>query len=126
MALWTNWMHRGFLTAVSNCQMCVLDATKFQQISGLFEHPPLFDPSTYAAHFVNVLDLDGGELTDLFIVPFPLGKIPRRGSGKAVDEAMNNTEWIRRRISQFFVRTMNGPKTDLAPTASTAQANRKS
>lgn len=78
--LWTHWMHRGVLVAKQNCRLCILDATKFQNIAGRFEHPHSFNPRAYATHFVDELNSTEGEITDLLIVSFPLSMLRRRGS----------------------------------------------
>lgn len=56
--LWTKWMHRGVLTATSDCRLCTLDATKFQVISGQFSQS-YFNPKIYAAAFVDALNQQG-------------------------------------------------------------------
>merc|ERR1711963_1051675 len=53
--LWTSWMHRGTLTAASDCRLCMLDALLFQDIAGQFDHPD-FDPRVYAVAFVKDLN----------------------------------------------------------------------
>lgn len=66
--LWTPWMHRGMLTASSDCRLCVLDSKKFQEIAGSFHHSmvdPEIDPRAYAADFVSALNASDEELTDL-------------------------------------------------------------
>lgn len=66
--LWTPWMHRGMLTASSDCRLCILDAKKFQEIAGSFHHSmvdPEIDPRAYAAEFVAHLNSTEEELTDL-------------------------------------------------------------
>mmetsp|Transcript_36903 Transcript_36903/g.68009 ORF Transcript_36903/g.68009 Transcript_36903/m.68009 type:complete len:146 (+) Transcript_36903:2-439(+) len=67
-ALWTQWMHRGILKAMSNCRLVTLDATLFQDIVGGFEHLD-FDPRKYAAQYVHHLNLNVDTVTDL-----PLGE----------------------------------------------------
>lgn len=62
--LWTHWMHRGTLEALTECRLCILDVQKFQEIVGHFHHP-CFDPKTYATKFVKLLNAYDGELTDL-------------------------------------------------------------
>mmetsp|Transcript_118053 Transcript_118053/g.220636 ORF Transcript_118053/g.220636 Transcript_118053/m.220636 type:complete len:914 (+) Transcript_118053:152-2893(+) len=68
--LWTQWMHRGMLTASTDARLCVLDSKKFQEIAGSFHHSmvdPEMDPRAYAAEFVSALNeaKDDDELTDL-------------------------------------------------------------
>lgn len=63
-ALWTQWMHRGVLTASSNGRFCTVDAKLFQEIIGQFEHMD-FDPTEYAAEFVSRLNQYDSEISDL-------------------------------------------------------------
>jgi len=53
--LWTRWVHRGVLTAMAECRIFTIDAKKFQDIVGQFEHPQ-FDPKAYAVTFVECLN----------------------------------------------------------------------
>lgn len=90
MTLWTNWMHRGTFTCSGNSRLSVLDAAKFQDIVGRFEHPPTFEPRLYAWHFVNELNSTEGDITDLSVVAFPLALLKRRASrvkGRAAADA---------------------------------------
>merc|ERR1712232_929260 len=61
--LWTHWMHRGILTATSDCRLCLLDAFKFQDTIGGFDHED-FNPKVYAAGFVEGLN-NSKDLTDI-------------------------------------------------------------
>lgn len=64
-ALWTNWIHRGQLTAITDCRLFALDCKKFQDISSSFEHHA-FDPKKYAIEFVKDLNTcSQNEITDL-------------------------------------------------------------
>jgi len=75
--LWTQWMHRGVLTAASDCRLCLLDSKVFQEIAGQFHHVD-FDPRVYANAFVNCLnDMDIQDVTDL---TFFESLVPRRGN----------------------------------------------
>merc|ERR1712013_787841 len=62
--LWTAWMHRGVLTANSNCRLLSLDAGIFQATVGRFHHLD-YDPRQYAAEFVEQLNNNIEEVTDL-------------------------------------------------------------
>jgi hypothetical protein len=63
--LWTQWMHRGVLTATSDCRLCLLDSKEFQNIAGNFHHMD-FNPRTYANGFVNALNaMDIQDVSDL-------------------------------------------------------------
>jgi len=64
MALWTNWAHRGLLTAVEDSLLFLLDAKKFQAIVGHFEHVG-FNPQDYAVKFVELMNNSATEVTDL-------------------------------------------------------------
>merc|ERR1712217_258928 len=61
------WMHRGRMSALSvNSRLCMVDALKFQEIVGQFEHAG-FDPRSYANQFLNDMNGHSGEITDLFL-----------------------------------------------------------
>merc|ERR1712048_561401 len=66
--LWTPWTHHGTMTAKDNCRICVINASKFQEIVGFFEHSMHFDPRHYAEQFVEELNGTEDEITDLFTV----------------------------------------------------------
>lgn len=61
--MWTHWMHRGVLTATTDCRLCLLDAQKFGETVGAFDHDG-FNPKLYAAQYVKGLN-SGEELSDL-------------------------------------------------------------
>eukprot|EP00928_Gymnodinium_smaydae_P033054 TRINITY_DN23788_c0_g1_i1.p1 TRINITY_DN23788_c0_g1~~TRINITY_DN23788_c0_g1_i1.p1 ORF type:complete len:887 (-),score=124.38 TRINITY_DN23788_c0_g1_i1:99-2375(-) len=65
MSLWTKWAHRGSLTAASDCRFYRLDARKFMDITGQFEHQG-FDPTIYAKAFVQDMNTLGNQLADLY------------------------------------------------------------
>lgn len=55
--LWTPWMHRGVLKATSEGRLCLLDALRFQEIVGCFDHTPQqIDPKHYASLYVKHLN----------------------------------------------------------------------
>jgi len=54
-ALWTHWMHRGKLKAVTDGRVCALDSNRFSDIVRTFEHAD-FNPRFYAVQFVNALN----------------------------------------------------------------------
>jgi len=65
-SLWTRWIHRGTLKAVSECTLLAMDADKFQRIISPF---PTHHAHLYASAFVELLNvLDNSALTDLRIV----------------------------------------------------------
>merc|ERR1711879_522021 len=66
-ALWTNWIHRGQLTAITDCRLYALDCKKFQDIASSFEHHA-FDPKKYAVEFVK--DLSACPLSEITDLPF--------------------------------------------------------
>eukprot|EP00747_Dinoflagellata_sp_TGD_P060378 gnl/TRDRNA2_/TRDRNA2_152012_c1_seq1.p1 gnl/TRDRNA2_/TRDRNA2_152012_c1~~gnl/TRDRNA2_/TRDRNA2_152012_c1_seq1.p1 ORF type:complete len:226 (-),score=37.64 gnl/TRDRNA2_/TRDRNA2_152012_c1_seq1:184-837(-) len=56
--LWTQWQHRGTLTAVGDAKLAVLDAKTFQQIAvkrSRAKDCRSFNPKVYAADFVDSL-----------------------------------------------------------------------
>merc|ERR1712228_997402 len=62
--LWTHWMHRGILRAACDSRLCLLDAHKFQDVVGTFDHDD-FNPMVYAAGFVDGLNNCKDLLTDV-------------------------------------------------------------
>merc|ERR1712228_279933 len=62
--LWTHWMHRGMLRAVSDSRLCLLDAHKFQDVVSTFDHDE-FNPKVYASGFVDGLNSTKDMLTDI-------------------------------------------------------------
>merc|ERR1719343_981187 len=60
--LWTHWMHRGILTATTDCRLCLVDSQKFSETVGTFDNA--FNPKVYAHEFVRVLNRSD-DLTDL-------------------------------------------------------------
>merc|ERR1719296_133111 len=54
--LWTHWMHRGILTATSDCRLCLLDSERFGATASAFDHDE-FNPKRYAAEFVRRLNM---------------------------------------------------------------------
>jgi len=65
--LWTHWMHRGILAAVSDARLLVVNAKDFQDIAIQFPTPG-FDPKRYASDFVAQLN-ESENLTDLHSKP---------------------------------------------------------
>lgn len=63
-SLWTRWMHRGSLSATTDCWLLALDARRFQDIVNQFKHDG-FDPKRYAGQFVSKLNSFQLEATDL-------------------------------------------------------------
>lgn len=66
-SLWTAWMHQGDFRSTSDGRLCVLDAHKFQDISGHFEHP-FFAPVQYAEAYLarlNQMEQDGELISDM-------------------------------------------------------------
>jgi len=61
--LWTTWTHQGMLKAVSDCRLCVLDATKFVELTESYDHD--FDIRLYAKTFVNSMNSGEIDATDL-------------------------------------------------------------
>mmetsp|Transcript_49829 Transcript_49829/g.119971 ORF Transcript_49829/g.119971 Transcript_49829/m.119971 type:complete len:614 (+) Transcript_49829:3-1844(+) len=62
--LWTNqWTHQGNLKAVSDCRLCVLDATKFAELTEAYDHD--FDIRSYARTFVNSMNNGVIDASDL-------------------------------------------------------------
>jgi len=112
MTLWTSWMHRGTLSCTGNCRISVLDAAKFQDIVGRFEHPATFEPRLYAAHFVRELNETEGEITDLSIVSFPLSLLKRRASRMGDVEVQGNTLM---KLFGFNSQKTPGATTERAP-----------
>lgn len=55
-ALWTQWTHRGTLTATNDVKMVLLDAKPFQDICTRYKESGGFDPKLYAADFVSHLN----------------------------------------------------------------------
>jgi hypothetical protein len=76
--LWTSWMHRGDLTALSDCRLYRLDAREFQAITTHFEHGE-FEPLKYAELFVQSLNNchDGEAVTDTFVSEEALAEVER-------------------------------------------------
>jgi len=65
-SLWTRWKHRGMLAAVADTRLCVLDAKTFQDIVAEFDHSDgNFDPKQHAHEFVERVNRDPDNLTDL-------------------------------------------------------------
>merc|ERR1712176_177500 len=62
--LWTKWMHRGVLTALADCRLYSLDASKFIDIVSQFEHMG-FNPRAYANAYVSDLNAMGDTFSDL-------------------------------------------------------------
>jgi len=70
--LWTPWMHRGVLKATSEGRLCLLDAMRFQEIVGCFDHTPQqIDPKHYACNYVKHLNalLDLNQLDKITDMP---------------------------------------------------------
>mmetsp|Transcript_72895 Transcript_72895/g.202238 ORF Transcript_72895/g.202238 Transcript_72895/m.202238 type:complete len:803 (-) Transcript_72895:123-2531(-) len=66
--LWAEWTHRGQCKAVCDSRLCCLDAKTFQHIVGSFEHRETFDPRAYAMRFVDSLNSQVSEASDIFDV----------------------------------------------------------
>jgi len=65
--LWTSWTHVGTLAAMSPAQLCKLDSAEFRKIVTRFQHDDThFNPSLYAANFVQAIREGDEELSDLF------------------------------------------------------------
>jgi len=62
--LWTKWMHRGVLTALDDCRLYSLEASKFIDIVTQFEHMG-FNPRAYAHAYVSDLNAMGDAFSDL-------------------------------------------------------------
>lgn len=62
--IWTTWMHRGQLSGLRECRICVLEAPVFQQIVSKFEHPD-FEPRQYADAFIMNLNEHATDALDL-------------------------------------------------------------
>eukprot|EP00927_Polykrikos_kofoidii_P023574 TRINITY_DN2166_c1_g1_i2.p1 TRINITY_DN2166_c1_g1~~TRINITY_DN2166_c1_g1_i2.p1 ORF type:complete len:801 (+),score=109.65 TRINITY_DN2166_c1_g1_i2:119-2521(+) len=62
--LWVPWTHRGTLKVLQDCQFYRLDAERFQQIALQFVHAD-FDLARYAEEFVNWLNSDHKEASDV-------------------------------------------------------------
>lgn len=70
--LWTHWMHRGVLKATHDGRLCCLDALRFQEIVGCFDHSPQqIDPKNYARLYVEHLNslLDQNDLDKITDMP---------------------------------------------------------
>jgi len=77
-ALWTDWVHRGVLTAIEDSIVFAVNAQMFQNIVGMFELS-VFDPCDYACRFVRALNNASAEdLTDL-----PLRTLARHRASRA-------------------------------------------
>mmetsp|Transcript_19935 Transcript_19935/g.56178 ORF Transcript_19935/g.56178 Transcript_19935/m.56178 type:complete len:837 (+) Transcript_19935:198-2708(+) len=63
-ALWVRWVHRGVLTVAEDSIIIQVNAESFQSIVSQFEQMS-FDPSEYAAWFVDQLNASEEEVTDL-------------------------------------------------------------
>jgi len=63
-ALWTAWTYQGTLMALSDCRMVCLDAGRFQELVGTFDHSD-FDWKRYAKTFVESMNNGDLMVTDL-------------------------------------------------------------
>lgn len=63
-ALWVHWVHRGALTVAEDSILIYVNTESFQGIVGQFEKMS-FDPSEYAAWFVDKMNECEDEVTDL-------------------------------------------------------------
>lgn len=54
-SLWTEWMHRGTMTATNDCRFCVVRAQHFQDAATQF-HTSNLEPKHYAAAFVSAMN----------------------------------------------------------------------
>eukprot|EP00928_Gymnodinium_smaydae_P001057 TRINITY_DN10393_c0_g1_i2.p1 TRINITY_DN10393_c0_g1~~TRINITY_DN10393_c0_g1_i2.p1 ORF type:complete len:497 (-),score=18.23 TRINITY_DN10393_c0_g1_i2:37-1305(-) len=67
-ALWTQWMHFGALSALSDCQLVKLHTEEFCQIVHQFRvcaSDNILDPGDYAIEFVKRLNTTSVEISDL-------------------------------------------------------------
>lgn len=89
-ALWTSWMHRGTLVvATSATRLCMLDAQRFLEIVGQFNHFD-FSPREYAMKFIKEMNEDSTRVTDLPVYIAPPGR-----DGKAHKESlMTAMPWL--------------------------------
>jgi len=62
--LWTEWIHRGELVAHKDCRLGLLDAQSFQHTVSQF-HRQSFDVKAYAEEFVNELNSQMPNISDL-------------------------------------------------------------
>jgi len=68
--LWCPWMHRGMFMGATECRLCLLDARKFQDIVGEFDHSDFdFDPKKYATDFVKTLNRSKNDVSDMPLPP---------------------------------------------------------
>lgn len=68
--LWCPWMHRGMFMGATECRLCLLDARKFQEIVGEFDHSDFeFDPKKYATDFVKSLNHSKNHVSDMPLSP---------------------------------------------------------
>lgn len=68
--LWCPWMHRGLFMGATECRLCLLDARKFQDIVGEFDHTDFdFDPKKYATEFVASLNHSHIDVSDMPLSP---------------------------------------------------------
>jgi len=63
--LWTSWMHVGELTALTNCQLVLVDALAFHRVAGQYPIADI-DLQAYAQRFVDELNvLQESQLSDM-------------------------------------------------------------
>jgi len=80
--LWTSWMHRGELKAVTDGQLCLVDAKIFQETVIAFDmQAGGFNPVNRAADFVQELNRRRGDITDIGDIDGP-GSQPSRISSQ--------------------------------------------
>merc|ERR1711920_1038379 len=93
-SLWTDWMHRGTMTATNDCRFCVVKSLEFQDVATQF-HTANLEPKHYARAFVEAMNCAHNDMiSDL---PFRLYRNNCAGGGKtwvprasAVDEIDEN------------------------------------
>lgn len=111
-ALWTSWMHCGRLTATTHGRLCVLDAKKFQDIVGQFDHPD-FDPRVYATEFLRVLNtLSKDEVSDL---PFESAELDEEAGRPNINSGLS---------TNVVMTILRGPQSALQTAVGAFHSNR--
>lgn len=69
--LWTEWTHLGTLVASTNCRVCILDASIFQQLAAKFDYAGIdrcADPFHYSDEFIIALNdtINADNRNDMF------------------------------------------------------------
>jgi len=91
-------MHLGVLTATSECRLVCMEAKRFQDIVGQYEHVG-FTPHDYATDFVASLNDADEEITDLPLRAVVLQQLQSesKGSGMSKRMTMNFKKKTKRR-----------------------------